>query len=125
LTSVDVSFDEDFSSIAALPNKLYHDSLDVRESLARVLEQDALAFTGPPLYITDDVDPNAPWTPYTAIPPEKDPDTIYEDEVALQDIYVQKDITKEGSNSPLSIMDDIDANSAKMPEHYLKMLDTQ
>jgi hypothetical protein len=125
LTSADVSFDEDFSSVAALPDKLYHDSLDVRDPSPRILDPNTMAFTGPPLYVNEDVDPNAPWTPYTAIPPEEDPDVIYEDEIALQDVYIQEDQTKEGSNTLLSSKNDIDPSSVRMLEHYLKMLDTQ
>jgi hypothetical protein len=127
LASADVSFDEDFSATTALPDKIYHDSLPVHGIPNFVDPQDPIAYTGPPLFVQESTDPNAPWTPYTAIPPEAEPDTIYDDEVPVVDIYQpEEDHIKSQDEPNENIFYDsrdnwIDVEATALLRHYMAM----
>jgi hypothetical protein len=127
LASADVSFDEDFSSTAAFPDTLYHDSLPVRPTPTFVDPEDPIAFTGPPLFIEESIDLDAPWAPYTAIPPEMEPDVIYEDEVPVVDIYLPTPDRAQDHGQPKekSMTDSwdnwIDIEATALLRHYITM----
>jgi len=84
LASADVSFDEDFSSVSALPDRLYHDSIPVHGLSHRHDPSEPLAHTGPPQ--TDNtVDDEGPWTPFTAFEPANKPDEPLADDMPATD----------------------------------------
>lgn len=70
LISLDVAFDEYFSSSNAYPFSIFHDAQATRVSHTGRTTIGPYAHTGPPNVYMDTADINAPWTPYTAINPE-------------------------------------------------------
>jgi hypothetical protein len=74
-------------------------------------------------------DPNAPWTPYTAIPPKNEADTIYEDDVPAVDTYKPEEInieyqTQSKDNYMPDLRDNwIDVEATALFRHYMAMKD--
>jgi transposase InsO family protein len=76
LVSLDVAFDESFTSALAFPNLLYHDALPTRQAHTGRSTGGYIAHTGPPNVYHDTATPDIPWVPYTAIGTDNVPDDI-------------------------------------------------
>lgn len=79
LASADVAFDEEFDSILAYNERLFHDALPTRSSQTNTRDPTLpLAFTGPPMvkFTMGDELKSDPWTPYTALPPTLPADDV-------------------------------------------------
>jgi transposase InsO family protein len=64
LASVDVQFDEDFTSPLAYPDRIFHDAQPTRNPLHQPPSIDVpTAHTGPPTVQPDDADPTLSWIP--------------------------------------------------------------
>ena len=69
IVSLDVAFDENFSSPLSYPNHMYHDALPTRISNSNRTTIGPISHTGPPNVTMDDAPTDSPWTPYTAMDP--------------------------------------------------------
>ena len=87
LASADASFDEHFASVTTMTELIFHDSTPVHALSERLNKGDVYAHTGPPLYVPDKEGSNSGWAPYSALPPEKEADVVYEDELSAVDTF--------------------------------------
>jgi hypothetical protein len=71
LASVDVMFDEDFTSPLSFPDRIFHDAQPTRNCNHQPPSTDSITDqTGPPNVYPDNADPSLPWTPFTSLPPD-------------------------------------------------------
>jgi hypothetical protein len=129
LASADESFDRDFLSTTALMDKIYHDSLLVHPTPTYIDPSEPIAHTGPPMFTHEATDPNAPWTPYTAIPPKNKADPIYKDDIPIVDTYQPEEIDVQyQTQSKYDYISDsrdnwIDIEETALFHHYMAMKD--
>jgi hypothetical protein len=103
-TSEDVAFDENFSSPLVYDQHLFHDAMPTRNSIAKIIDPSyKLAHTGPPSVLPDSADPNLPWVPYTAIPPEN-----VSDNVDFDPVHIDTFITEEENSPTLSLQPSVE-----------------
>ena len=104
-SSVDVSFDEHFNSPLAYNDMIFRDAEPTRQVSANYsqlagetpFEQ---ALTGPPHVQRDDAPASAPWTPYTALPPDFPPSNVH-----YVDANIFEEIAKMSSSRIMQIKD--------------------
>jgi hypothetical protein len=87
LASVDVMFDEDFTSPLSYPDRIFHDAQPTWDCNFKPPSDSITDHTGPPNVYPDDADPSLSWTPFTAIPPDDADDhldftNVHTDELA-------------------------------------------
>jgi hypothetical protein len=94
IVSADYLCDETFESVLAYPKKPYHDALPVRALGQSTLDPTVpIAHTGPPFVRNVVEDPDAPWTPYTSLPPDH-PAPLPD----LNEFYLYDAVAEEGEN---------------------------
>ena len=104
LSSADVRFDEEFASVSALPNRIYHDSFPINPPPKLINDPDSVAHTGPP--IVNDKPESGPWTPYTALPPEADADQDVDPNTFTDTFTLQEDLLDTNNEATLVKEDD-------------------
>jgi hypothetical protein len=123
LASVDVWFDEDFSSPLVYSQRLFTDSLPIRDATHRTLDSSQpIAHTGPPNVSFDDAVSDLPWTPFTIFPPDLPPDdsdfsanhvdslAVQEETTQVLDSVEQARITTNYLDLPLDSLNDDDVH---------------
>jgi len=99
LASADVSFDEDFSSVSALPDRVYHDSLPIHGVPQHHDSSEPLAHTGPPQTNANNEDAG-PWTPFTALDPDNQADEPLASDMPATDSFTPGWFDVEEVHSP-------------------------
>jgi hypothetical protein len=99
LASVDVLFDENFTSPLQYPDQIFHDAQPTRNPIHCLTSPDATTdHTGPPNVYPNDADLNLPWTPFTDIPPERTDDHLTFDDIHMDALNLRPESQSEEEN---------------------------